>query len=693
MTKGYVYATGAAVVSGPPGDFWTNLENTWDGDWDTRGDVEMTGSTHYPCTWLVTEWSFDPIVTDRIYIKGSLHTGLNYWWGTSIRVQVDGAWITLCSGPQCDSLFPLLTFPCGTLTAVQIGLCKVMSGTRYARIYEIAVPFTSDFSATPLEGCTPLEVEFTNLSLPADPCDVQSVLWDFGDGSTSGSWSPSHTYTEKGFHTVELTVTWTPMGLVETKTDYIYVGGFIPDFEATPLTGCAPLMVRFTGSWPGPPGLVNDWDWDFGYDDLTWWGQTGLNTFCPVGTFDVKLTIDDGTCKTSITKEAYVETTSVCPTCTTYQATDEDLPWSRGASTDILGNTIVCVFTHRYPTNGVRFVRSDDRGVTWSEPVTFVNASCYAIGRRPVVRIVDSDTIYVTWGDYSTGGKYEIYFAKSLDGGETFETPVKIVDGDELPCYYNNPAFFEVDSDGRILVMWNYSSLCFASSEDGGATWINKQAVASPGSWYGGHICVDSGDSIFLICPSNTYVYLWASVDNGATWSAAHTVVHDTDIYHTARITALGTDLYAAWLMETYSVEEDEYYYHIESARSADHGVTWSSPVRVDDIPDVSDNYLCFDDGTLGIGFVGSKLAVAWLPDWGYSPPLHIKTSSDGGETWESLLKTCATWYNDSFEIAFGSDYIAAGWTGTLDTDAWPDFLYVAVCEWVTAAYTYFFLA
>ncbi len=58
------------------------------------------------------------------------------------------------------------------------------------------------FSAYPMEGVIPLNVDFTYTGSAA-----ATWLWDFGDGSTSLLPDPSHTYTESGIYTVTLIVT------------------------------------------------------------------------------------------------------------------------------------------------------------------------------------------------------------------------------------------------------------------------------------------------------------------------------------------------------------------------------------------------------------------------------------------------------------------------------------------------------
>ncbi|MDC0313599.1 gliding motility-associated C-terminal domain-containing protein [Flavobacteriales bacterium] len=55
--------------------------------------------------------------------------------------------------------------------------------------------------ASPVGGYAPLDVYFSN------PATHGSVLWNFGDGTSSEDFSPSHTFEEYGTYTIELIVT------------------------------------------------------------------------------------------------------------------------------------------------------------------------------------------------------------------------------------------------------------------------------------------------------------------------------------------------------------------------------------------------------------------------------------------------------------------------------------------------------
>jgi gliding motility-associated-like protein len=76
--------------------------------------------------------------------------------------------------------------------------------------------------------------------------DYTSLTWDFGDGTSSSLDSPSHFYTNAGVYNAILTVRG-PGGCVDTAMKRIAISGPSGSFSYTPLTGCKPLQVSFTG--------------------------------------------------------------------------------------------------------------------------------------------------------------------------------------------------------------------------------------------------------------------------------------------------------------------------------------------------------------------------------------------------------------------------------------------------------------
>jgi hypothetical protein len=113
----------------------------------------------------------------------------------------------------------------------------------------------ADFRADTTSGDAPLTVHFSDISTGSP------MFWfyRFGDGTTSDSPNPSHTYRLPGTYAVNLTVLKVDSGLVRSSTEkpgYITVNpeaGLTAGFTAGPVSGPAPLTVRFTDTSTGDP--------------------------------------------------------------------------------------------------------------------------------------------------------------------------------------------------------------------------------------------------------------------------------------------------------------------------------------------------------------------------------------------------------------------------------------------------------
>lgn len=117
----------------------------------------------------------------------------------------------------------------------------------------------ADFSATPMQGCDPLSVQFTNASTNA-----LSSQWFFGDGTTSNLQDPTHSYTI-GSYLPSLIVTNTA-GCNDTMfaVDSVYV--FAPPdalFTVSPDTG---ILIAYTDadfSFTNLSQGANTYQWNF----------------------------------------------------------------------------------------------------------------------------------------------------------------------------------------------------------------------------------------------------------------------------------------------------------------------------------------------------------------------------------------------------------------------------------------------
>ena len=79
----------------------------------------------------------------------------------------------------------------------------VGSDTETKTGYVTVSPYSLEFSGVPRSGTPPMPVAFTDTSINISP---DEWVWDFGDGETSTSRSPTHIYRIPGNYTVKMTV-------------------------------------------------------------------------------------------------------------------------------------------------------------------------------------------------------------------------------------------------------------------------------------------------------------------------------------------------------------------------------------------------------------------------------------------------------------------------------------------------------
>ncbi|MDQ1253008.1 MAG: hypothetical protein QG646_2150 [Euryarchaeota archaeon] len=147
----------------------------------------------------------------------------------------------------------------------------------------------ADFSASPTYGKAPLTVNFKDKSEGLPNC----WYWNFGDGTSSNLQNPVHKYNKSGNYTVMLRV-WSGAAMSSiNKNNFISViSPPVAAFYATPISGKAPLAVKFIDK---STGLPKSWYWDFG-DGSTSNSQNPTHTYTVGGYrkyYTVSLTVQN----------------------------------------------------------------------------------------------------------------------------------------------------------------------------------------------------------------------------------------------------------------------------------------------------------------------------------------------------------------------------------------------------------------
>jgi gliding motility-associated-like protein len=166
------------------------------------------------------------------------------------------------------------------------------SDTTYRTVNIGAVPAINYF-ATPVSGCTtPFTTTFSNSTTGAS-----SYLWSFGDGGTSTSTAPSHTYTSFGAYTVKLVATGT-YGCSDSATliNYITVSQPSASIIVGTYSGCAPITISFFAN-VNTTIPVSNYSWNFGDgSSVVSCSSCGAptHTYTTAGTYTVTLTYTTG---------------------------------------------------------------------------------------------------------------------------------------------------------------------------------------------------------------------------------------------------------------------------------------------------------------------------------------------------------------------------------------------------------------
>ena len=389
----------------------------------------------------------------------------------------------------------------------------------YITVYARPVPY---FIGTPRSGTAPLTVTFTDSSTNSPT----SWNWSFGDGATSESRNPVHTYTTPGTYTVCQKITYDGGASIKISPNYITVNAPpapVANFTGTPTSGTAPLTVSFTDlSMNNPTG----WTWYFGDEGYTepwtqltanaeWLARTGHSTVAMadgsivlMGGFhgiyenDVWRSTDSGATWTQITANAgwsgrQDHSSVAMPDGSIVLMGGDEIGFANGYKNDVW--------------------RSTDGGATWMQ----VTPSAGWSARTGHSSVAMADGSIVLMGGLAGGG-YTNDVWRSIDGGETW-TQMTANAGWVARESHSSV----VMPDGSLVLMGgNDGTMDYADdvwrSTDYGATWTRMTANAGWGrrSYHTSAVMPDGSIVLTGGYAGGGYKNdVWRSTDSGATWT------------------------------------------------------------------------------------------------------------------------------------------------------------------------------
>jgi PKD repeat protein len=177
---------------------------------------------------------------------------------------------------------------------------------------------TANFTAAPTSGKTPLVVSFDGTGSTDVDGTISTYAWTFGDGGTSSSETPTHTYTTAGTFSAKLTVT-DNQGATGTKTVTITTVDNVAPVAAaavTPGSGKT-TFTTFSFSSSGstdPDGSIVSYSWDFGDSTPLDGTPNPTHAYGAAGNYTATLTVTDDNGATNSKTVAVSVVDNIAPT-------------------------------------------------------------------------------------------------------------------------------------------------------------------------------------------------------------------------------------------------------------------------------------------------------------------------------------------------------------------------------------------
>jgi len=343
---------------------------------------------------------------------------------------------------------------------------------------------------------------------------------------------------------------------------------------------------------------------------------------------------------------------------------------------DANGNIYVAWEDWRNDNPDIYFTKSLDGGTSFEPNIRVDDTGSSASFQTYSSIAVDANgNIYVVWEDLGNFLDYDIYFAKSTDGGISFESNVRVNDDNSTVTFGAFPTI-AVDINGNIYVVWQdrrndgSSHIYFAKSTDGGIYFEpNIRVDDSSHSGQGKpSIAVDANGNIYVAWEDwrndNPDIYFSKSTDEGASFEP-NVRVDDTGsstgMQNEPSVTVdTNGNIYVVW--HDYRNNVSDIYF----SKSTDGGTSFEPNLRIND--HVGSQYQGKYNPSIAVDANGN-IYVAWEDRRNslFDNDIYSAVSTNGGVSFEANVQV-----DDTLDSGHARPSIAVDTNGNIYV-AWED--------------------
>ena len=271
----------------------------------------------------------------------------------------------------------------------------------------------------------------------------------------------------------------------------------------------------------------------------------------------------------------------------------------------------------------IYYKRSADGGKHWGPDIRLTEDSstsstaCIAVlGLR----------VHVAWND-SRDGNSEIYYKRSLDGGEHWEADVRLTQDTAI-----SGTASLATANSMVHAVWRErhdgpdGEIYYMRSTDEGAHWCSAVRLTNNPA-YTLNPTIAVSDSIVHVLwndsrDGNRKIYYKRSTNAGVSWGSDERLTNDRFTSQLPSVAVSGSNVHAVW------TDFRNGNYEIYYKRSADGGMNWGTDTRLTTSMDTS--------MWSSIAVSGSTVHVVWQDDRESTDDIFYKKSTDGGTHWEA---------------------------------------------------------